>query len=290
MRSLLFVPADSERKLAKSLESTADALILDLEDSIGPDRKAVAREMAAAFLQTPEVRDCGKPIWVRINPLDTPLWHDDVVAVMTAGPFGIMQPKAVSGEDVDKLGLALGEMEAANGLTRGTTQILPIATEVPRALLQMPTFLDITQRMSALTWGAEDLSAELGSQAARDETGKLASPFRLARDLCLITAVAAGAQPLDTVYVNFRDDAGLAAECQAAARDGFTGKLAIHPGQVDTINAAFTPPPEHVAWAEKVVAVFADTGTGVASMDGEMLDRPHLKRAERILARVRGRS
>lgn len=287
MRSWLFVPGDSERKLEKGPGAGADALILDLEDSIGPDRKAAAREMVGAYLRQSAVRAGPVEFWVRINALDTPHWQDDLKAVMAGAPDGIMLPKAKSGEDVDHVAVAINELETTNGTARGRTKILPIATEVPVSVLKMHTYLGITQRMSALTWGAEDLSAELGAQAARDESGALTSPFRLARDLCLMTAVAAGAQPIDTVFVNFRDGEGLAEECRAAVRDGFTGKLAIHPAQVPVINEVFSPTRAQIEWANHVVAVFADTGTGVASLNGEMLDRPHLKRAETILARAK---
>ncbi|MEM9030474.1 MAG: CoA ester lyase, partial [Pseudomonadota bacterium] len=220
MRSLLFVPGDSERKLAKSLGVGADALIFDLEDSIGPDRKGIARTMVAEFLRAPDVRAAPVMFWVRINAFDTAHWEDDLTTVMAAAPDGIMLPKSTSGDDVASLSVALGKLETRFGLRHGQTQILPIATEVPISLLRMETYVGISPRMTVFSWGCEDLSAELGAMSSRDPAGRLTSPFRLARDLCLMTAVASGAQPVDTVFVNFRDNSGLETECDEAVRDG----------------------------------------------------------------------
>ncbi len=287
MRSMLFVPGDSERKFTKSLTTGADAIILDLEDSVAGDQKQEARRI------TPELinRARGEPecplIYVRVNSLETDMWMEDLSAVMPAKPDGLIMPKPRSGEDVHKLAIALDSAEGAAGTPVGHTKILPIATEVAVSVLQMHTYVGCTSRMVGLSWGAEDLSSDIGASTNRDDDGKLASVYQLARDLCLLAAVAAGVQPMDTVYVNFRDDAGLERESRIAARDGFTGKIAIHPAQVDIINRSFTPSEEDVALARRIVEVFANTpGTGVASLDGEMLDRPHLVRAERLLARA----
>lgn len=287
MRSLLFVPGDSDRKIAKALTSGADALILDLEDSVAADRKAAAREMTRDFVASAKVREGRPRLYVRINSLATEYWSADLDGVMPAGPDGILLPKPRSGDDVHRLSLALDHAEERSGLKQGATRIMAIATEVPVCLLNMGSFVDASTRLEALTWGAEDLSAEVGSTATREMGGTFTSPYRLARDLCLFTAVAAGAQPIDTVFIDFRDQDGLRAEAAAAARDGFTGKLAIHPDQVEIINAAFTPSPREIARARDIVAMFAASPeAGVISLNGQMYDRPHLTRAERVLARA----
>jgi citrate lyase subunit beta/citryl-CoA lyase len=288
MRSMLFVPADSERKMARSLDSPADALILDLEDSVAAERRPVAREMTAAFIADARAKGTKTELWVRINPLDGADWEADLAGVMGAAPDGVILPKPSSGADVHTLSIALGNAETRHGLKSGRTRILPIVTEVPISVLQLHTYVGSSNRLAALSWGAEDLGAVIGSLANRDETGDFTSPYRLVRDLCLITASAAGAQPMDTVYVDFRNDKGLEAETRVAKRDGFTGKMAIHPGQVATINAVFTPSAEEIAHAQKVADAFAATpGAGVASLDGKMIDMPHLKLAQRVLAQAK---
>ena len=288
MRSLLFVPADSEKKLAKSLTSSADVLILDLEDSVAASRRPVAREMAKAFIA--EARKAGaKPkLYVRINPLDGGDWAADLAGVMAAGPDGIILPKPHSGEDVHKLSIALGHAESQHGLKAGQTRILPIATETPLSVLQLHSYVGASTRMSGMSWGAEDLGAVVGSLANRDSaTGTWTSPYRLVRDLMLFTASACGIEPIDTVFVNFRDTAGLKVESLAAKRDGFTGKIAIHPDQVAPINEVFTPTAAEVAHAKAIIGAFAGADAGVASLDGMMLDMPHLKLAERMLTRAK---
>ena len=288
MRSMLFVPADSERKLAKSLSSPADALILDLEDSIAAERRTVARPMVSEFIRAARASGARIPeLWVRINPLDGPDWEADLAGVMAAEPDGVILPKPESGADVHRLSIALGHAESQHGLVAGRTRMLPIVTEVPISILQLHTYVGSSSRLMALSWGAEDLGAVIGSLANRDESGAFTSPYRLVRDLCLITASAAGVEPMDTVYVNFRDTAGLIAEAKAAKRDGFAGKMAIHPDQVAPINEVFTPTADELAHAQKVVAAFSQSGTGVASLDGMMLDKPHLKLATRVLARAK---
>ncbi len=291
MRSMLFVPADSERKLAKSLSSPADALIFDLEDSIAAERRTVARPMVSEFIRAARASGARIPqLWVRINPLDGPDWEADLAGVMAAAPDGVILPKPESGADVHRLSIALGHAESQHGLKSGQTRILPIVTEVPISVLQLHTYVGASSRSLALSWGAEDLGAVIGSLANRDETGAFTSPYRLVRDLCLITASAAGVEPMDTVYVNFRDTAGLIAEAKAAKRDGFTGKMAIHPDQVAPINEVFTPSADEIAHATQVVAAFSQSGTGVASLNGMMLDKPHLKLATRVLSRVKAAS
>jgi citrate lyase subunit beta/citryl-CoA lyase len=288
MRSMLFVPADSERKLAKAFASGADAIILDLEDSVAADRKSQGREMARAFVAA-EKGKTGRPLlYVRINALDTNLWEDDLAAVMPSHPDGIMQPKTRSGEDVHRLSIALHHAEAANGHTGPETRIVPIVSELPLSILQMPSYIGSSTRLAAINWGMEDLSAELGAATYRDANGQITSPFRLARDLTLYTATAAGVQPLDAVFPDFRNLEGLQQECREAARDGFTGKAAIHPDQVAVINAAFTPSADEIEKASTIARLFAEnTGAGVISYKGQMLDRPHLIRAERVLARAK---
>lgn len=276
MRSLLFVPADSERKIARALASGADVVILDLEDSVAAANKQAARRLAAEVLGSQ--RRAGPMLIVRVNGLGSGLAEADLEAVMPAGPDGLMQPKTRKGEDVKALAAMTGG---------GNLPIIAIATETARALFGIETYGDAVPPLAGLTWGAEDLSSDLGAGSSRDETGRLTDAYRLARTLCLIGARAAGLEPIDTVYVNYRDRDGLEAECRAAARDGFTGKLAIHPDQVEPINRAFTPAPDAVARARRIVDAFKAAGeAGVVGLDGEMLDRPHLVRAEQLLARA----
>lgn len=287
MRSLLFVPGDSEKKQSKALDTGADALLLDLEDSVAPSRKPAAREITAAWLKSAKQTPKRPRLYVRMNALSSPFWQADLEGVMPAGPDGIILPKPTSGADVEQLSLTLAALEDKFGLEHGATRILPIATEVPLSVLQMPSYVGSSTRMIGLTWGAEDLGAEIGASANRHPDGTFTTPFQMARDLTLFTACAAGVLPLDTVFINFRDPAGLKREAEAAARDGFVGKLAIHPDQVKVINAAFTPTAEAVAHARAVLKLFADNpGSGALSMNGQMVDIPHLKHAERLLARA----
>ena len=288
MRSLLFVPGDSERKQAKALAAGADALILDLEDSVAPSRKSAAREMSLAFLQATRPITIRPRLLVRINSLETPYWGDDLAGVMAGQPDAILLPKPRNGDDVQRLSVALDHAEAKVGTTVGTTRIVVLATEVPVSVLQMPSYIDCSTRMDGLTWGAEDLGAEIGAVANRRADGTWTSPFQLARDLALFTATAAKVQPIDTVFVNFRDIAGLQRECDEAARDGFTGKLAIHPDQVAVINAAFTPSKADIARAQQILDLFAaNPGAGALSLDGQMIDIPHFRHAERTIARAK---
>jgi citrate lyase subunit beta/citryl-CoA lyase len=286
MRSLLFVPADDRRKLDKAIGCGADALILDLEDSVAAARKGAARSMALGFLR--EHRGApGRPrLYVRVNGLDSLLCEGDLDTVMTAGPDGIVLPKAGGGSDVALLGSRLAVREALHGLPDGATRIVAIATETPAAIFSLGTYAGAGLRLEGLAWGGEDLAAAIGANANRDG-GAWTEPFRLVRSLCLFGAAAAGVAAIDTVHTDFRDIDGLKRECEAAARDGFSARLAIHPAQVPVINAAFTPTPEAIARAERVKAAFAaSAGLGVTSLDGAMLDRPHLEAAQRLLARA----
>ena len=288
MRSLLFVPADSEKKIAKALSVGADCLILDLEDSVAPARKAAARPLAAAFIAETRGQRNRPKLYVRINALDTPEWERDLASVLPSQPDGIMLPKPRSAADVDQLAIALDHAEAKAGIQNAATRIIAIATEVPMAVLTLPSYLDTSARLDGITWGAEDLSALVGSAATRETGGGWTSPYRLARDLCLFTALAAGSQPIDTVFVDFRNQTGLAEEARLAARDGFTGKMAIHPDQVAAINATFTPSAAEITWAHEIEALFRDNpGAGALSLRGQMIDRPHAVRAARILVRAK---
>ncbi|HUD86360.1 MAG TPA: CoA ester lyase [Xanthobacteraceae bacterium] len=287
MRSLLFVPADSAKKLDKAMTSGADALIVDLEDSIAFDGKARARDSAAAFLKDVIASTPRPYILVRVNGLQTGLIDADLDAVAPAKPDAIMLPKAEGGVAVMHADAKLAVREAVSGLPDGHIKILPIATETAASLFVAGTFAGASPRLTGLTWGAEDLSAELGANANRDAEGRFLDPYRLARVLCLAGAAAAQVPALDTVYVDFRDSAGFRRECEEAARDGFVGKMAIHPAQVPIINEVFTPSPDALARAQAIVDAFAaDPGAGVVGIGGVMYDRPHLARAERLLARA----
>jgi citrate lyase subunit beta/citryl-CoA lyase len=284
MRSWLFVPGDSERKFTRAMESAADALIIDLEDSVLPAHKAAARGMTHAMLQAPRAR---KQIWVRVNALDTGLSLEDLAAVMPAAPDGVVVPKCADAAQVRQISHWLDAFEAAHHLKPGSTRILAIATETAASVFGLGSYAKAGPRLAGLTWGAEDLSADVGSLANRAD-GAWLGTYRLARDLCLLGAAAAGVAAIDTVHVAINDLDGLAADARAARRDGFSGKMVIHPNHVTAVNAAFTPAPEELAWARRVVAAFAEDGAGAKRMDDKMLDRPHLRLAERLLAQSQG--
>lgn len=280
IRSFLFVPGDSEKKMTKGQGAGADALILDLEDAVAPDNKPAARALVARFLGEP--RACQ--IWVRVNPLDSGLIADDLAAVLPGRPDGLMLPKAEGPEDV----AALSEMlDAADPERR--IKILPVATETAVAPFRLGDYAKVDlPRLYGLTWGAEDLSTALGASGNRDESGEWAFTYKMVRSLCLMAARAAGVEPVETLHADFRDDAGLRASSDAARREGFTGRLAIHPAQVDAINASFLPPAAEIDFATRVVAAFqANPGAGTVGLDGKMLDIPHLKQAQAVLARAR---
>lgn len=284
-RSLLFVPANDERKLAKALGSGADVLLIDLEDSVAPEAKPAARTIAAAFLVA-HIGAVDRPrLYVRVNDLESGLTADDLSAILPSRPDGIMLPKANSGEDVSALARM---MDGIGGEAAAHAGIIAIATETPLALLQMHSFIGAEFRLHGMTWGAEDLGTAIGAATARELSGDFTGPFALARNLCLITAHAARVQPIDSIYADFRDEAGLEREARQAARDGFTAKMAIHPAQVPIINAAFTPTPGQVAEATAIVEAFErQPGAGAIGLDGRMIDRPHLIRAQKLLARLR---
>jgi len=287
MRSLLFVPADSDKKLDKGLTSGADALIIDLEDSVSADRKAQARASAFEFLRSAAQGESRPRLMVRINALDTGMTDADLDAIVPGRPDAIMLPKSAGGASVTHLHAKLSAREAMTGLTDGAIKIVALATETAASLFTTGSYRDCSPRLSGLTWGAEDLSADLGAESNRDAKGRFLDPYRLARSLCLFGAAAAGVAAIDTVYVDFRNEAGLRSETEEARRDGFTAKLAIHPAQVPVINEVFTPTPEAVAHAREIVAAFeAQPGAGVVGIGGKMYDRPHLSRALSVLARA----
>jgi citrate lyase subunit beta/citryl-CoA lyase len=287
MRSLLFVPGDSPKKLQKGLESAADALIVDLEDSVAIDAKAEARAIACEFLKEAALLPRRPRLIVRINALSTGLTEADLDAIMPGAPDAIMLPKAEGGSDLTHLAAKIAVREAEADLPDGSTRIIAIATETGKGVFGLSSYAGASHRLMALTWGAEDLSAELGAETNRLESGQFTDPYRLARSLLLFAASAAQVDAIDTVFTAFRDEAGLRAECLAARRDGFTAKMAIHPAQVATINEVFSPAPEALRRAEAIIALFeANPGLGVVGLDGEMLDRPHLLRAKRLKARA----
>ena len=287
MRSLLFVPADGGAKLDKAMASGADAVILDLEDSITPERKAQARTAALEFLKAAQTKKPRPRLLVRINGLDTGMIDADLEAVVAGRPDAIVFPKAEGGASVVHLDAKLTAREAIAGLPEGGIKILAQAVESAAGLFLAGTFRDASARLIGMTWGPEDLSAELGAEANRDAAGQLTEPYRLARNMCLFGAAAAKLPAIETVYVDFRNSEGLRRETQDARRDGFAGRLAIHPAQVAVINEVFTPSPEQIAQAKTVVAAFAARpGAGAVGIDGKMYDRPHLQRAQALLARI----
>jgi citrate lyase subunit beta / citryl-CoA lyase len=285
MRSLLFVPGDSEKKLAKGLGAGADVLILDLEDSVVAARKGAARGITRDFIAAR--RADGPRLFVRVNPLASGMILEDLAAVVGARPDGIVLPKAAGGDDIRRLDHYLAALEARDAVAPGAIAILPIASETAAAMFAFGSYAGSSARLTGLTWGCEDLAADVGAAENRGADGSYLEPFRLARSLCLFGAASAGVAAIDTVFTDFRDENGLEREAREAERSGFTAKMAIHPAQVATINRTFTPDAASVAWARKVIAAFAaDPAAGVVGLDGKMLDRPHLRAAERVLARA----
>ncbi len=288
LRSMLFVPADSERKLAKSVASTADVLILDLEDAVAEARKPVARAMAAEFIAAHAATIAAR-LFVRINPLDTALAMPDLAAVTVPGVAGILLPKTRGTADLVQLGHGLDALEARAGLAAGSVKIVPVATETPLALLNMQGFGSTPlPRLAGVTWGAEDLSSAVGAVANKDEDGRYSPLYDWAASLCLTAAAAAGVPPIDTVHTDFKDVAGLERACRASRRRGFRGRIAIHPDQVDTINACYSPSSAELAHAQRIVDAFAaNPEAGTLSIDGQMVDKPHLTQALRTLDAAR---
>jgi citrate lyase subunit beta/citryl-CoA lyase len=280
MRSLLFVPADSERKLSRAPQSGADALILDLEDSVVPANRPLARRLAHSFLASTGSDPFRR--YIRINALASGAALEDLAAVVPGRPDGVLLPKCVP-EDLRTLDHYLSALEAASAIPHGTIRVIAIATETPAAMFTLGGYAGVSPRLEGITWGAEDLAACLGGNNRRAD-GIYDDVYRLARSLCLLGAAAAGAMPIDTIYTDFKDEAGLAAECATARRSGFSGKMAIHPAQIPVINSAFSAGEEELSWARKVVAAFAENpDAGAIALDGKMVDRPHLTLARRLL-------
>jgi len=286
LRSLLFIPGDSDKKLAKVADCGADAVILDLEDSVAPAQKADARKRVADFLGTAP-RGAGAPrYWVRINPLDSGLLLEDLAQIMPAAPDGIMQPKTNGPACVRQVSHYLDAFEAAGGAPDAATAIIAIATETAIAPFHLGEFAGAgLSRLAGLTWGAEDLATAIAASGNRAANGDWMFTFQMARALCLLAAHASGVQAIETLHADFRDEAGLRAACQAARAEGFSGRLAIHPAQVAIINAAFLPSVAEMDHARRIIEAFAATpGAGTIGLDGKMVDIPHLKQAERLLA------
>jgi citrate lyase subunit beta/citryl-CoA lyase len=280
MRSMLFVPGDSPRKFDKASQGNASALILDLEDSVVPDKKDEARGLTRTMLGGRRGRHA---LYVRVNALDTGMTLRDLAAIMPAAPDGVVLPKCRSGDDVRQLALWLDAFEAAAGTKAGTTQIVVVATETAESVFGLGTYKDSSPRLAGLMWGAEDLAASLGA-TENGSAGAFHSPYRLARDMCLMGAAAAQIAAIDTVYTDIENLAGLEAETRIARRDGFSAKALIHPKHVDIVNAAFEPTAAERDWAEKIVAAFAaNPDLGTLRLDGKMIDKPHLRAARKIL-------
>jgi citrate lyase subunit beta/citryl-CoA lyase len=291
MRSLLFVPADGGSKLDKAVASGADAVILDLEDSVAPERKGTARQAAADFLQAATAQKKRPRLFVRINGLDTGMINADLEAIVAAKPDAVLFPKAEGGASVVHLDAKLTAREAIAGLPEGSIKILAQAVESAAGLFLAGTFRDASQRLIGLTWGPEDLSAELGAESNRETDSTLTEPYRLARSLCLYGAAAARLPAIETVYVDFRDTEGLRRDTELARRDGFVGRLAIHPAQVAPINEVFTPTHKQIETAKAVVAAFAaKPGAGAIGIGGKMYDRPHLKKAQALLDQMKSKT
>ena len=288
IRSFLFIPGDSEKKLAKADAAGADAIILDLEDSVAPAKKQDAREKTHRFLTDRPRSQRGYQIWVRINPLDSDLALSDLAAIVPAAPDGIMIPKPEGPAEVQQLSHYLDALEVQAGLEPRAIKIVPVASETPGSVFRLGDYAGAgLDRLEAITWGAEDLSAALGASTNLDASGDWASTYKMTRSLVLLAAHAAGVQAIDTLYVDFRNEDGLRASCRAARSEGFTGRLAIHPAQVPIINECFSPSVEEVDHAKRVLAAFAaNPDAGTVGLDGKMIDIPHLKQARRVLAQA----
>lgn len=286
LTALLFVPADSEKKFDKARGVGADGLILDLEDSVAPAQKVAAREKLSTWIDA----NRGPRDWsffVRVNPFDTGLTADDLKAIVRPGLDGILMPKAEGGQDVQRLSDLIDPLEAAAGLEKNHIKIVVVATETAASMFNLGSYAPAHPRLAALTWGAEDLGAVVGSTANKEADGNWTQPYQLARSFCLFAAANAGVPAIDTLYSDFRDPEGLTASCKVSRRDGFLGRLAIHPAQVAGIQAAFAPSEEDVALARQIVAAFAENpDLGTIGIDGKMYDIPHLKTARRTLAAI----
>jgi citrate lyase subunit beta/citryl-CoA lyase len=285
MRSMLFVPGDRPERFAKAAASGADAVILDLEDAVTPERRPLARSEVARWLEAAERR---VPTWVRINPVATGDALTDLAAVFGGRPDGIVLPKARHGDDVRRADHWLEALEARHDFASGSVGLLPLITESAGALLNAASFASLPARVVGLTWGAEDLAADVGASSNRTEDGEYELTYAMARSFCLLASAAAGVSAVDTIDTEFRDTAAVVRRARASRRQGFAGKLAIHPAQIAPIHEAFTPTGPEIAWAEGVIAAFAAAaGAGAVAFEGGMLDKPHLRQAERILAASR---
>jgi citrate lyase subunit beta / citryl-CoA lyase len=285
LRSLLFVPGDSERKFARARTSRADALILDLEDSVAPPQKAAARQIVAKLLDDPSTREWS--YFVRVNALDTGLALDDLAAVVKPGLNAIMIPKANGAEDLVRFGHYLDALETKAGMPLGSVKMSVVATETAKAMFALGSYAPAHPRLAALTWGAEDLAAAVGAIDNKEPDGAWTFPYQVARAQCLFAATAAEVSPVDTIHADFRDLDGLERECRRSRRDGFLGRIAIHPDQVATINRCYSPSEAEVAHARQIVDAFAaNPGAGTIGIDGKMVDIPHLKAAQKTLASI----
>jgi citrate lyase subunit beta/citryl-CoA lyase len=286
MRSWLFVPGDSEKKLGKVASCGADVVIVDREDAVAPQAKAMARGLTREWLAAQRATEGGAQLWVRINALDTPLWREDVDAVLPARPDGVMIPKASGPAQLQMLSAELHDREQRNGLPLGATRLLPLVSETPAAALGIADYVAVSlPRLAGLTWGAEDLSAAIGAGRKRDSEGRWTDAFRMVRAQALLAAHACKVAPIDTLHADFRDLAGLERAARESHADGFAGMLAIHPDQVPVINAAFLPSDAEIAEARRIVEAFsAAPGAGALQLEGRMLDQPHLEQARKLLA------
>jgi citrate lyase subunit beta/citryl-CoA lyase len=287
LRSLLFVPGDSERKFAKAQTSGADALILDLEDSVAPAHKASARGQVAALLDDRSSRAWS--FFVRVNPLDSEFALDDLVSVVKPGLDALVIPKANGAKDIVRIGYYLDALETKAGVALGAVKLVVVATETAKAMFALKSYSrrQAHPRLIALTWGAEDLSAVLGATDNKESDGTWSAPYQIARAQCLFAACAAEVMAIDTLYANFRDAHGLEIDCRRSRRDGFLGRIAIHPDQVETINRCFTPSAQEIAHARRIVEAFeANPGAGALGIDGTMVDIPHLNAAQKTLASI----
>jgi citrate lyase subunit beta/citryl-CoA lyase len=285
LRSLLFVPGDSGRKFSRARDCGADALILDLEDSVAAAEKSGARSHVAGLIE-PEPGRAWTFI-VRVNALDTGLTLDDLAAVVKPGLDALLIPKVNGAADLERIDHYLDALEAKAGMASGSVRLAIVATETPKAMFALGSYAPAHPRLIALTWGAEDLSAALGATDNKEPEGSWTFPYQLARAQCLFVASAAEVPPIDTVYTDFRDPEGLERDCRRSRRDGFVGRLAIHPDQVATINRCYAPSEAEVAHARKIVAAFeANPGSGALGVDGKMVDLPHLIAARKILASI----
>jgi citrate lyase subunit beta / citryl-CoA lyase len=285
LRSLLFVPGDSERKFARAKECGTDALILDLEDSVAPSQKDAARTLAAKLIDDEPKRDWS--LFVRVNALDTGLTLGDLAAVVKPGLDALLIPKTNGAADLERIGHYLDALEARAGMPQGSVKLASVATETAKAMFALGSYAPAQPRLIALTWGAEDLSAGLGATDNKEPDGAWTFPYELARAQCLFAASAAGVAAIDTLYANFRDPEGLERDCRRSRRDGFTGRLAIHPDQIAAINRSYAPSQAEIEHARKIVAAFeANPGAGALGIDGRMVDIPHLKAARKTLASI----